>query len=161
MTNGELMKKRLLVAAFSFTLFLSLTFCVFAAETFNVPNLQNIIRTISLKEGDSVTGNFTVSGGSGNDVNFYVTDANGTEILRFDRTTGVSFSFSGTTTGSYTMNFDNKFSILASKTVTLDYSVKSAVLGIPQDTLLVLFGVAAIAVGVVVIIALLRRPKKT
>lgn len=161
MTNGEFLKRRVFVVAFSFAILLSLISCAFAAETFNVPNLQNIVRKINLEEGDYVTGNFTVLGGSGNDVNFYVTDHNGTEIMRFERTTGIGFSFSATTTGMYTMNFDNRFSIFVSKTVTLDYSVKSAVLGIPQDTLLLLLGVAAIAVGAIVIIALLRRPRKT
>lgn len=154
------MKKRLFVVAISLAFFLSLVSFVFAVEIFNVPNLQNIVRTIGLEKGDFVTGNFTVSGGSG-DVNFYVTDPNGTEIMRFDRTTGISFSFSATATGPYRMNFDNRFSLFSSKTVTLDYSVKSVVLGIPQDTLLLLLGVIAIVVGAVVITALLMRPRKT
>lgn len=160
MTIGELMRKRLLIAASSLVfLLLALVSCVFAVETFNVPNLQNITRAIELEDGDSVAGNFTVSGGSG-DVNFYVKDPNGTEIIRFDRTTGVSFSFSATKTGTYTLNFDNRFSLLTSKTVILDYSVKSAVLGIPQDTLLLLLGVAALVVGAVVITALVRKPRR-
>lgn len=153
------MRKRLLIAAFSFVFLFSLISCVFAVETFNVPNLQNITRAIELEDGDSVAGNFTVSGGSG-DVNFYVKDSNGTEIMRFDRTTGISFSFSATKTGTYIMNFDNRFSLLTSKTVTLDYAVKSAVLGIPQDTLLLLLGVVALVVGAVVITAWLRTPRR-
>lgn len=153
------MRKRLLIAAFSFVFLFSLISCVFAVETFNVPNLQNITRAIELEDGDSVAGNFTVSGGSG-DVNFYVKDPNGTEIMRFDRTTGISFSFSATKTGTYIMNFDNRFSLLTSKTVTLDYAVKSAVLGIPQDTLLLLLGVVALVVGAVVITAWLRTPRR-
>jgi hypothetical protein len=72
----------------------------------------------------------------------------------------VSFSFSATKTGTYTLNFDNRFSLLTSKTVILDYSVKSAVLGIPQDTLLLLLGVAALVVGAVVITALVRKPRR-
>lgn len=154
------MKKRLFVVAISLAFFLSLVSFVFAVEIFNVPNLQNIVRTIGLEKGDFVSGNFTVSGGSG-DVNFYVTDPNGTEIMRFDRTTGISFSFSAINTGLYKMNFDNRFSLFSSKTVTLDYSVKSVVLGIPQDTLLLLLGVIAIVVGAVVMTALLVRPRKT
>jgi hypothetical protein len=149
------------MTTFAFALFLLLLISAYASETFTVPNLQTNVRTISLKEGDSVTGSITVSGGSGNDVNFYATDPNSNTILRLDRTTQTSFSFSATTTGTYTMIFDNTFSLISSKTVTLDYSVKSQVLGIPQDTMLAVIGLIVAILVAILLAAFLRRKRRT
>ncbi len=144
------MHKRMLVATFSFLL-LSLIVLAYADETFTVPPSWQTTRAVSLKEGDSVTGSITVSGGSGNDINLYVTDPNGNTILRYNRATRTSFSFSASMTGTYKMHFDNSFSIISSKSVTLDYSVKTSILGIPQDMFLRLVG-AIVIIGIVVVL---------
>ncbi|KPV64702.1 MAG: emp24/gp25L/p24 family/GOLD [Candidatus Bathyarchaeota archaeon BA2] len=77
-------------------------------------------------------GSITVSGG-GNDIDFYITDPNGNTILRYDRATQTSFSFTASTTGTYTMHFDNSFSIISSKSVTLSYSISKAIFGLAPE----------------------------
>lgn len=138
-----------------------LSFCLVVgiarAENFTVPPLQEVTRSIGLSDGDKVSGSISVVGGSGNDINFYVTDPNGNTITRYDRVTQTSFSFSASMTGTYVMHFDNSFSILSSKSVTLDYSVTKSIAGIPQDVFLVLVVIVVIIIVAVVVLA--RRKK--
>lgn len=79
------------------------------------------------------SGSISVSGGSGNDINLYVTNPNGNTILSYDRATQTSFSFTASTTGSYTMHFDNSFSWFSSKSVTLNYTIAEAILGLAPE----------------------------
>lgn len=130
------------------------------AETFTVPTFQEVTRSIGLTNGDRVSGTISVVGGTGNDVNFYVTDPNGNTILSYDRVTQTSFSFSASMTGTYTMHFDNSFSWLSSKSVTLDYSVTKSIAGIPQETFLLLVAIILIAVIIIAVAIVLSRRKK-
>jgi len=131
-----------------------------STETFTVPPLQEITRILELKEGEIVSGSITVSGGSGNDINFYVTNPKGDIILRYDRTTDVDFSFTATISGTYIMHFDNSFSIISSKTITLSYSIKTSILGVPQDVFLLFLVLVIALIAIVSIIVVLRRSKK-
>lgn len=137
---------------------ISLVVGIARAETFTVSPHQEITRPIGLSNGDRVSGSISVVGGSGNDIDFYVTDPNGNIILRYDRVTQTSFSFSASTTGTYTMRFDNSFSIFSTKSVTLDYTVTESILGLPQEYFLVLLGL--IVVLIVVVVVILRKTKE-
>lgn len=128
------------------------------AETFTVPSLQEVTRSLGLVDGDKVSGSISAAGGSGNDINFYVTDPNGNTIIRYDRVTQTSFSFSASMTGTYIMHFDNSFSIFSSKSVTLDYSVTKSIAGIPQD-LFFIFVIIAVVIIIAVAVVLVRRKK--
>jgi len=130
------------------------------AETFTVPPSQEVTRSIGLANGDKVSGSLSVVGGSGNDANFYVTDPNGNTILRYDRVTQSSFSFSASMTGTYTMHFDNSFSWFSSKSVTLDYSVTKSIAGIPQETFLLLVAIIVIVAIIIAVAIVLSRRKK-
>lgn len=136
----------------------SLIVGVVRAETFTVPPLQEIARSVGLSNGDKVSGSLSVVGGSGNDINFYVTDPNENIILRYDRVTQTIFSFSVSMTGTYTMYFDNSFSIFSSKSVTLDYTVTKSIAGIPQEVFLILL-VIIVVVIIAVAVFLARRKK--
>lgn len=136
----------------------SLIVGIVRAETFTVPALQEITRNIGLSNGDKVSGSISVVGGSGNDINFYVTDPNGNTIVRYDRVTQTSFSFSTSITGTYVVHFDNSFSIFSSKSVTLDYTVTKSILGIPQEFFLIL--VVIIVVVIIAVAVVLARRKK-
>ena len=160
MEVGDHLKRGTKVWILSLIIFLCLVTLAYSTETFTVPPFQEVIRTIGLKEGDTVTGSIVASGGSGNDINFRVTDPNDNTILRYDRVTQTSFSFSSSTTGTYTMHFDNSFSWVSSKSIVLDYVVKSPILGVPQDTFYLILGVIIIAIVVSIIIVVLRRSKK-
>ncbi len=113
-----------------------------------------------LNKGDKVSGSITVSGGTGNDIDFYVTDPNGNAILRYDRVTQTSFSFTASTTGTYTMHFDNSFSIFSSKSVTLDCTVSEAskaILGLAPELFFLLVIIIVIVIVAVVAFALKGR----
>jgi hypothetical protein len=144
-------KKCLPLAILSLALLCFLIVSVYASETFTVPSLSQTVRTVNLSQGDSVSGSISVYGGSGNDIDFHVTDPNGNTILSYARVTDTSFSFSASITGTYKMVFDNSFSLISSKSVTLDYSVQPSVLGIPLNTLLI---IAAVVVVLIIIVAI-------
>jgi hypothetical protein len=154
------MKTRVFAPSIFVILLIAMVSCAKAGtETFTVPAWQEVVRTAGLSEGDKVSGSITVSGGGGNDINFYVTDPNGNTILRYDRATQTSFSFTATTTGTYTMHFDNSFSIFSSKSVTLDYTVTEAILGLAPEFFYLL--VIIIGVVIVAIVALALKKRKT
>lgn len=126
-------------------------------ETFSVPPFQEVTRTVELSEGDKVSGSINVSGGANNDINFYVTDPDGATILRYDRATQTSFSFTASTTGTYTMHFDNSFSLFASKSVTLNYTVTKAILGLAPELFYLLVIIIVVIIAVIIAFALRRR----
>jgi hypothetical protein len=89
--------------------------------------------TFNLNNGDSVSGSISVTGGSGNDVNFYISDPTGGQIYNAGRVSGgTSFSFTANSSGAYILHFDNSFSLLSSKQVTVSYDVSSSSGGIPE-----------------------------
>lgn len=116
-----------------------------ASETFTVPASQVVDRTINLNSSDSVMGTITISGGSGNDINFYVTDPNGNTILQYNHTSSLNFSFTAQAKGAYTLHFDNSFSPDSGKSVVLNYTISNLI------TLYIL-AVAGVAVTVSTII---------
>jgi hypothetical protein len=87
--------------------------------------------TFNLSNGDKVSGSISITGGSSNDVNFYVTNPSGAKIYDAGRVTdGTSFAFTADTSGAYILHFDNSFSLLSAKQVTVSYDVSSG--GIPE-----------------------------
>ena len=157
------MKARVFIPpVFIILLVLMIGYAIAGTETFTVPQWQEVVRTVGLSDGDKVSGSITVSGG-GNDIDFYVTDPNGNTILRYDRATQTSFSFTASTAGTYTMHFDNSFSIFTSKSVTLDYTVTKPILGLAPELFYLL-----VVIVVVVIVAIIatyalkkRKPAKS
>ncbi|MGI0003586.1 MAG: emp24/gp25L/p24 family protein, partial [Nitrosopumilaceae archaeon] len=87
------------------------------------------IRSVAfnLTVGEKFVGSFTVSGGIGNDIKFWISNPLGKGItLRQDVTEGKSVTFTADQTGIYTLNFDNSFAEASSKKVTLTYETKSS-----------------------------------
>jgi hypothetical protein len=82
--------------------------------------------TFNLSSQDRFSGSLSISGGSGNDIDFKVTDPQGTVIVGLGRVSqGRSFDFVAQQSGAYTFYLDNSFSIFSSKTVSLSYDVVS------------------------------------
>lgn len=136
-------------------------YAIAGTETFTVPPSQEVVRTVWLNEGDKLSGSINVSGGSGNDINFYVTNPNGNTISSYDRATQTSFSFTASTAGSYTMHFDNSFSWLSSKSVTLNYTISEAILGLAPEVFYLLVIIVIVILVVIVAFALKRRKPVT
>jgi hypothetical protein len=121
--------------------------------------------TFNLNNGQRFTGSLAVSGGSSNDIDFWVTDPQGTKVLDLGRVSqGKTFEFTAQSSGAYTFHFGNTFSWFSSKIVNLTYDVGlPTVLGVDLGLLLIIIGVVAILLIVIValIIALYLRRNKT
>jgi hypothetical protein len=109
------------------------------------------MKIFNLDELDKFTGSIAITGGSGDDVDFYVTDPHGSRIVDLGRVSqGTSFDFTAQDSGAYTLHFDNSFSLFSSKVVTLSYDIENPIL--PNGDNFVLWIIAgAIIIGVVLI----------
>lgn len=144
----------------------SLTVFVNASTMFTVPPLSEKNVNVNLKQGDSVKGSFSVTGGTGTGVDFCVTNPDGKQLLSYNFTSYQSFAFSASINGTYTLSFDNSFcSCEGGKNVTLEYSVNKAVSsgldvassgGFPVVPTVVL---AAVIVAAATAVFLIRRPR--
>ena len=111
--------------------------------------------TLNLNNGDKVSGSISITGGSSNDVNFYVTNPSGAKIYDAGRVTdGTSFAFTADTSGAYILHFDNSFSLLSGKQVTVSYDVSTG--GIPEFPPQILF-VTVLSLFVIVSYVIVRR----
>jgi hypothetical protein len=112
--------------------------------------------TFNLNNGDKVSGSISITGGSANDINFYITNPSGGQIYSAGRVNGgTSFSFTADASGAYILHFDNSFSLLASKQITVSYDVTSAGGGgipeFPPQVLTATFMVLIIGVSYLVV----------
>lgn len=124
------MKFLKLVLIFSFTAMITLPAIVYASEvkTFNVPAGTTQSLTFNLNSGDEVSVSISVSGGN-NDVNFWATDPSGYTVVRTQGIVGgTDLDFKASRDGAYTLFFDNSFSLITSKLVTVTYDIKHPVL---------------------------------
>ena len=159
------MRKQILLSAFAIVLLLSLLAlaCCGLATTFSVPRLSEHTMTLSFNQNDYVSGSVVVTGGVSNAINFYITDPKGNNVVSYNDVTQVSFSFTASTTGNYTVYFDNRDGLFA-KSVTFSYSDKTAALGLPQDTFILLLTIIIVIIVVVIavlaVLLLLRRRRK-
>ena len=116
----------------------------------------------NLTSGQKFTGSLAISGGS-NDIDFWVTDPQGTKILDLGRVTnGKTFEFTAQSSGAYTFHFGNTFSWFTSKTVNLTYDVGlPTVGGIDFGLLLIIIGVVAMLLIVIGTLAVVFYRRKT
>lgn len=94
----------------------------FSTETFAVPAGRYYTWTLKwLEVGNTLEGYFVTEGGN-NDVGFRVQAPNGGYLTDIKRVSGrYSFNFSIPEAGPYTLVFDNGFSFVTGKHVTLVY----------------------------------------
>jgi hypothetical protein len=132
-------------------------------ESVTVNPGQQQMLTFNLSSGQKFTGSLSISGGSGNDVNFWITDPQGTTILNRGRVSqGTPFEFTAQSSGAYTLHFDNSFSVFSSKVVELTYDIGLPTIGgIDLRLLLTIIGVIVILLFVIIALAVaLNRRKK-
>ena len=135
-----------------------------SVNTVQVSPLSEQMLIFNLQTGQKFTGSLAISGGSGNDIDFWIVDPQGTTILNLGRVSqGRSFDFTAQTSGAYTFHFSNGFSLLSSKTVSLTYDVGlPSVFGFDIGQLLIIIGVVLILVIVIAALAVaLHRRKRT
>lgn len=130
-------------------------------EVIQVDALTEKTLTFNLNSGQKFTGSLAISGG-GNDIDFWVTDPQGTKIVDLGRVSqGKTFQFTAQASGAYALHFSNTFSWFTGKTVNLTYDVGlPTVLGIDLGTLLIIIGVVVFLLLLVVGLAVMRYRKK-
>ncbi|MBM3910176.1 MAG: emp24/gp25L/p24 family protein [Thaumarchaeota archaeon] len=126
MNNDFILKSSILITAlFVLTIFQPLLSYSEKVETIVVPPGNTGSVTVNLTAGEKFVGSFTVSGGIGNDIKFWISNPLGKGItLQQDVTEGKSVTFTADQTGIYTLNFDNSFAEASSKKITLTYETK-------------------------------------
>ena len=131
------------IALLSFSL---ITVCS-ASETFTVPVSQETDRIINLNGGDTLQGSLIVVGGSGNDINFIVTDNHNNIILEYNHTSVLNFSFTAQEGGSYTLHFINSFSLDSAKSIMLNYNVAN----MTTIYAIIVTGIAIIVIVIIIV----------
>jgi hypothetical protein len=161
-------EKKLLLSLETITiLFLLLGLSLASASQVKVIQVSPLTEQMLIFNLDSrqkFTGSLAISGGSGNDIDFWITDPQGTTILNLGRISqGRSFDFTAQASGAYTFHFSNTFSVLSSKTVNLTYDVGlPTIFGMDLETLLIIIGVIVALLFVILALAVaLRRRKRT
>ena len=162
MLNKKFLSVFAIIAVLCITVVFSLALAT-ETRTVTVDALSGKILVFNLSEGLKFKGSISISGGSGNDVDFYVTDPHGSRVVSYGRVSqGTSFEFTAQLFGAYSFHFDNDFSLFSSKVVTLSYDIESPILPNSTDLQIwivlvaVIIGLLLIGIGVFV---LLRRNK--
>jgi hypothetical protein len=92
---------------------------VLYATSFTVPP-SSVFFNVYLPQNGRITGSLEVTAGGNKDINFAITDsAQATYYYQLNRVTVSSFSFVAPYTGNFHLVFDNSFSWITSKTVSL------------------------------------------
>ncbi len=124
-------------------------------ETTQVPALSSQTWVINLDSGDSFSGSLSISGGSGNDIDFSVTNPGGTTVVGLGRVSqGSAFDFTADQSGAYTFHLGNTFSVFSSKTVSMSYDITHPLLGGTGSNNLLISVIAIIIVIVLVVVVL-------
>jgi hypothetical protein len=134
--------------------------CVSASEveTLQIDPLTKRMLIFNLAEADKFSGSLSISGGANNDIDFWITDPNGNTIVNLGRISqGTTFEFTAQKSGAYTFHFDNSFSLISSKTVSLSYDIRSA--SPINPFLLIIIGIIIVVVVLIILVVLLYRRK--
>ena len=139
----------------SIPLFLLLTFSLLATvrsvvadtATYPIQPLQQQTITLTLNNGDSVTGTIVVNGQGM--IDFWISDPQGMNVTNYSNAGQTSFSINAQTSGTFTFHMFNP-SADSSISVTINYNPNFTILGMPQELflLLVIVGVALLLVVV-------------
>ncbi|MCR3907037.1 MAG: emp24/gp25L/p24 family protein [Tenericutes bacterium] len=158
------MNRKIMLTTLSLCIFSIMIATVLAEQVkvINVNPMTTNTLTFNLDKTQKVTGSLSISGGSGNDINFWITNPIGTTIVNLGRVTqGGQFEFTADQNGAYTMHFDNSFSIFSAKIVNLSYDATlPTVAGTDPILLIVLVVVALIIVAVILSVRKKSKEKK-
>jgi len=151
-------KKRLTCSLLATTIVLLLIPAVKAtAEDFTVRAGQEETKLLNLVTEDRVQIRFTVTGGTTNALDFYITGPHGNVMETFGNTGSVDFAFVCSQDGEYELHFSNIASA-EDKFVSLDYEVGHYIFGMPQMLFLALVVVLICMAAVAVFILMSKHP---
>ena len=122
-------------------------------ETVEVgPRAQSSIG-FNLDSGDRFSALLNLTGGSGDDINLWVTDPEANIIVDLGRVSKEgSIEFIADQDGTYILFFDNTFSSSSGKTVTLTYEVSQPFWDLDSYNLFLVFFAIALSVLVVLVL---------
>ena len=141
-------------------------------ESFSVPALERVSKSVYMEDGNYISGSFRVSGAKIEDYNkvvFIVNDPDGDEIYKYriegptyDGVSAASFSFSATKSGEYELVFDNtRLRFSENITVSLDYSVKTLIFGLEQEVFYLIMIVIIAIISATSVLLLRKKIKKS
>lgn len=114
MTMNHLFSLLLIAFALSSSLFLQKSYS--ESDTIVIDPGQSRWYSIDLVKGAKFSGSFSVEGGSGDDVNFWVENPSGYQIIPERRVhLDYSFNFDADDGGTYRIYFDNSMSVFSNK----------------------------------------------
>jgi hypothetical protein len=137
------MKKSLTITILLLLCISTLVPMVSASETYTISPFSTKQISLTLNQGDTISGNIVVA--DGHTVTFYMEDPSGNTIVTYGAIASTPFSFTAPNTGVYNITITNGLLIL-STTVTLDYSIQPGIAGFP-------FFIVIMAIVSVVVIA--------
>lgn len=127
-------------------------------ETIQIRPLALELFIFSLDEEERVMGSLFISGGSDNDIDFWITNPQGTTIVNLGRVSqGATFEFTAQQSGAYTFHFDNQVSWASSKTVILAFNVEKPLLKNPNVRIFLL---GAFIIGIAINALFVVRTRK-
>lgn len=151
-------KKQLTCSLLAATIVLLLIPTVKAtAESFTVRAGQEETKLLNLVTEDRVQIRFTVTGGTTNVLDFYITDPYGNVMETFGNTGSVSYAFVCSQEGNYKLHFSNIASA-EDKLVSLDCEVEHYIFGMQQMLFLTLVVVGICMAAVAVFVLMSKHP---
>lgn len=87
-------------------------------STYSISPGNSVYLTYNLRNGTIIRATMTISGGSGDDINFYIRNSAGNTVLNPGRVSDTySYYFTAQKGDNYRVYMDNSFSIISTKTV--------------------------------------------
>ena len=120
--------------------------------TIEIPAGTSRIVPLSLNQWDKVTGSLSVTGGFGNDIDFWIENPSEETILDLGRVSqSASFEITASQTGIHELHLSNSFSIFSSKTVTLTYDIiRTPFTPMVMNLIYIVIVVIAIVIGIMI-----------
>ena len=155
--------RQLILGMATFLLFAVIISCVNAtkSKTVQVEPLNEYMLIFDLDKREKFSGSLAISGGANNDINFWITNPSGNTIVNLGRISqGTTFEFTAQESGAYTFYFDNTFSLISWKTVSLSYDISRPA---PFDIgwILIVIGVLLIAIVIIIGLGVFLYRRKT
>jgi uncharacterized membrane protein YdbT with pleckstrin-like domain len=128
------------------TAYFFIVICPAIAETgtYQIQPQQQRTVSLSLNNGDSVTGSIVVNGEGS--IDFWISDSQGMNVTYYNNIGQTEFSLNAQTSGTFTFHILNR-STDSSVTATLNYNATHRIFGIPQEMFLLL-----VVVGIVLLL---------
>lgn len=150
-----------------YILFFLLIILLLSIETISAEDIEIISVTaggkstfiIDLEDGQKFWSTISINGGSENDIDFFVQNPKGITIIDLGRISqGDSFEFTAEENGSYVLNFENDFSTISSKVITLTF--KTSLIPIAGIDPILLLAIIVVVIILLILVIVYERSRK-